>query len=142
MGQLQREAGRAFFQDDWQVHRDLTVNLGLRWVVETPFTEKNNRQDNYIPALNALVTFSGNDQFPPGVVTRLVQSYPVITSVKAGLGTTTLTRDVNWKNFQPRVGFAWRPFGNNKTVLRGGGGVYYSYEASTQLSRPPVLHTP
>ena len=33
----------AFFQDDWQIHRNLTVNLGLRWDVETPFTEKNNR---------------------------------------------------------------------------------------------------
>ena len=66
--------------------------------METPYTEKNNRQDNYIPELNAVVTFSGNDQFPPGVVTRLAQSYPVITSVKAGLGITTLTRDTNWKN--------------------------------------------
>jgi len=66
----------------------------------------------------------------------------VITSVKAGLGTTTLTRDVNWKNFQPRVGFAWRPLGNNKTVLRGGGGFYYAYEASNQLGLRQVLYAP
>lgn len=132
----------AFFQDDWQLHRNLTVNLGLRWDVETPFTEKYNRQDNYVPALNALVTFSGNDQFPPGVVTRLAQSYPVITSVQAGLGTTNLTRDSNWKNFQPRVGFAWRPFGNSRTVVRAGGGIYYAYEASNQLGLRQVLYAP
>ncbi|MEK7406982.1 MAG: TonB-dependent receptor, partial [Acidobacteriota bacterium] len=114
-----------FFQDDWQVGRKLTLNLGLRWDVETPFKEKKLRQANYVPALNALVTFSGNDQYPPEVVTRLVESYPVITSVKAGLGTTTLTRDTNWKNFQPRIGFAWRPFGDNRTVIRAGGGFYY-----------------
>jgi outer membrane receptor protein involved in Fe transport len=33
-----------FFQDDWQIRRNLTVNLGVRWDVETPYTEKNNRQ--------------------------------------------------------------------------------------------------
>lgn len=132
----------AFFQDDWQIHRNLTLNLGIRWDVETPFTEKNNRQSNYIPSLNSLVTFSGNDNFPEGVVTRLAQAYPVITSVKAGLGTTTLTRDTNWKNFQPRVGFAWRPRGNNKTVVRAGGGIYYAYEASNQLGLRQVLYAP
>jgi hypothetical protein len=131
-----------FFQDDWQIRRNLTVNLGVRWDVETPYTEKNNRQDNYIPELNAVVTFSGSDQFPPGVVTRLAQSYPVITSVKAGLGTTTHTRDTNWKNFQPRAGFAWRPFGDSKTVLRGGAGVYYAYQASNQLGLRQVLNAP
>ncbi len=132
----------AFFQDDWQLHRNLTLNLGVRWDVETPYTEKNSRQDNYIPELNSLVTFSGTDKFPDGVVTRLVQSYPVITSVQAGLGTTRLTRDTNWKNFQPRVGFAWRPFGNNKTVVRAGGGIYYAYQASNQLGLRQVLYAP
>lgn len=131
-----------YMQDDWQVTRNLTLNLGVRWDVETPFKEKKLRQANYDPASNRLVTYSGTDQFPPEVVTRLAESYPVVTSVQAGLGTTTLTRDTNWRNFQPRVGFAWRPFGDSSTVIRSGAGIYYAYEASNQLGLRQVLFAP
>jgi hypothetical protein len=141
-GDFNEKRSGAFFQDDWQVRRNLTLNLGIRWDVETPFKEKKLRQANYVPSLNALVTFSGTSNHPPEVVTRLVESYPVITSVEAGLGTTTLIRDTNWKNFQPRIGFAWRPFGDNRTVVRGGGGIYYAYQASNQLGLRQVLYAP
>lgn len=39
-----------FVQDDWQVTTKLTLNLGLRWDVETPFKEKKRRQANYLPS--------------------------------------------------------------------------------------------
>jgi hypothetical protein len=130
-----------FVQDDWQVSRRLTVNLGLRWDVETPFVEKKLRQANYDPQLNALVTYSGNDQYPPEVVNSLL-GYPVITSTQAGLGTTKYTRNINWRNLQPRVGFAFRPFNDNKTVVRAGAGVYYAYESSNQLGLRQVLYAP
>lgn len=142
IGDLNEKRAGAFFQDDWQVNRRLTLNLGIRWDVETPFVEKKMRQASYYPALNALVTYSGTDQFPPESVQRMLDTYPVITSVAAGLGTTKLTRNTNWKNFAPRAGFAYRPFGDSKTVIRAGGGVYYAYESSNQLGLRQVLYAP
>jgi hypothetical protein len=89
----------AFFQDDWRATQRLTINLGLRYEIDTVPVERNGLQGNFLP----------------GTATGLVQQ---------GIG-ETLPYNGDHNNFSPRLGFAWDIFGNGKTVLRGGGGILY-----------------
>ena len=94
----------AFFaQDDWRVTNWLTLNLGVRYELQTPLTEESGRLGNFVPELGTVV-LSGDPRLPEGLI------------------------ETDKNNFGPRVGFALRPFGDNKTVIRGGAGIYYSLE--------------
>ncbi len=100
----------AFVQDDWKITRRLTLNLGLRWELEAPPTDR----------YNVLSTFDPNVASPlqvPGLALRGGLTYPGIG------GASRFQRDLNWNDFGPRFGFAYqlRP----KTVVRGGFGVMY-----------------
>jgi hypothetical protein len=86
-----------FFQDDWRVSKELTLNLGLRYEIHTPWTEVDNRQTNF-------GLFSGAVEIPGqnGNNSALYNTYN-------GIG-----------NWQPRIGLAYAP-GNGKTVFRAAG---------------------
>ncbi len=83
-----------FFQDDWRVSKELTVNLGLRYEIHTPWVEVHNRETNF-------GLFSGAVEVPGqnGNSNALYNTYN-------GIG-----------NWQPRIGLAYAP-GNGKTVFR------------------------
>jgi hypothetical protein len=89
------EAG--FFQDDWRVTRNLTVNLGLRYEYNGVIKEDHNLLGNFDPRLGD------------------VQVGHQISSPYHG----------DHKNFAPRVGLAWDPTGNGNLVIRAGGGIVY-----------------
>lgn len=98
-----------FVQDDWQIHRDLVINVGVRWEMDTPFTTRNNILNGFDPA--AINPISGT----PGVVKF------------AGInGFPTTPHNADWNNFAPRIGFAWKPFGSTKTVVRSAFGIFYA----------------
>ncbi|MDQ3257343.1 MAG: hypothetical protein M3R15_26230, partial [Acidobacteriota bacterium] len=99
-----------FVQDDWTVNANLTLNIGVRWETDTPIKDKNNRMNGFDPdAINpvsgtrGVVRFAGVDGYPDS---------PYRT---------------DWNNFGPRVGFAYKPFGSGRTVLRGGFGIFYAH---------------
>lgn len=92
-----------FGQDDWNVTPYLTLNIGLRWDVFLPFTESQDRLANFKPSTGEVVV-SGDPNYSSSMLST------------------------NWRNIQPRFGFALRPFKDNKTVIRGGGGLFYSQE--------------
>lgn len=112
-----------FIQDDWKITPRLTLNLGLRYELHPPFTEKNFNITNFDrPTGNAIVP---NEQArkaaSPGFVASIGTS-KVVTAAEAGVSEVLRTTDYN--NFAPRFGFAFRPFNNARTVVRGGYGIY------------------
>jgi hypothetical protein len=99
-----------FVQDEWNATRTLTLNYGVRWETDTPITDRNNRMNGM--DLTAINPVSGT----PGVVKFMGVN-----------GFRTTPYDTDWNNFGPRFGFAWRPFGSEKTVIRGGAGVFFAH---------------
>jgi hypothetical protein len=69
--------------------------------------------------------YLAGNQFPAGTQQALVNAYPITFAQKAGLSDTLIQTDRN--NWQPRIGLAYRPFGDGKTVIRSGFGVYTSF---------------
>ena len=88
-----------YVQDDWKVTPKLTLNLGVRWEFLTNPVDQHNQ-------LYQITNFATATSFTN--VPNVMASNP------------------NWKNIAPRVGFAYDPFANHKTSIRGGFGMFYS----------------
>lgn len=100
----------AFLQDDWNVTKSLTLNLGMRWETDTPIVDANNRMNGFDQTATNPV--SGT----PGVIKFMgVNNYR----------TQPYATDRN--NFGPRIGFAWKVLGSERTVVRAGFGIFFSH---------------
>ncbi|MBC7926209.1 MAG: carboxypeptidase regulatory-like domain-containing protein, partial [Bryobacteraceae bacterium] len=113
----------AFFQDDWKLNSRVTLNLGLRYFGQTGPQERDGSMSNFDPVTGRFVVRSVGGRTPEQSIPRLLESYPIGKSEDIGWGSTLITGDSN--NFGPRLGFAWRPLSNNRTVVRAGYGLYY-----------------
>ena len=114
-----------FVSDDWKIARDLTLNLGLRYEIDLAPLDTNDRLATFVPGLDQIVLASDKD-LPD--LDSLLADVPtllerVTTADALGLGRRLI--DTDWNNFAPRVGFAWRPFGSTRNVIRGGWGIFY-----------------
>jgi len=89
-----------FVQDDWKFRPNLTLNMGLRWELFSPVTSDNGDIGN--------LTLGPTNSLAGAVI-----------SVEKTIS------DANYTNFAPQLGFAYSPnwFGENKLVIRGGGGI-------------------
>ena len=103
-----------YFQDDWRVSRKLTLNLGLRYDPYFPWKETKGRIEIFNPSAYAAgVTSSVYTGAPPGLL------FP------GDPGVPQYGNKSNYKNFEPRFGFAYDLQGNGKTSVRGGFGMFY-----------------
>ncbi len=111
-----------FIQDDWKVSPTFTLNYGLRWDFNQPARDKFDTVFNVDAANGRLVapTQTTIDRYVNRLFPRAI---PIVTAEAAGFPARSL-RQKDLNNFQPRIGFAWRPFGGTRTVVRGGYGVF------------------
>jgi hypothetical protein len=141
----------AYFQDDWKVTKRLTLNLGLRWDFYQRHTEEDNLTTTFVPGpganivdqlanANAPFSTSPGPSSPyastcnPSTVT--LQSSQVLKGVcgPGGFAPSSSLGPNRYKDFGPRVGFAWDIFGDGKTSLRGGFGISYEGTLYNPLS--------
>jgi outer membrane receptor protein involved in Fe transport len=115
-----------FAQDNWKVTPKLTLNLGLRYDVTLPRTDRYNHQDYFDP--NATSPLNGGSVS----YTDPVTSQPVNLALMGGEAFASSKQRTNyvtdWSDFQPRFGFAYQVVPN--TVVRGGYGIYYGQSRS------------
>ncbi len=107
----------AYVNDDWRVNAGLTLNLGVRWEYESPFTEAEGRLVNL----------------------DLAPDFSAAAPVKASLRP-------DWLGIQPRVGVSWRPIPASSLVVRASYGIYrntnvYQPLALLLAQQPPLSRT-
>lgn len=140
----------AFAQDSWKVSRKLTLEFGIRWAFMGPtYTYEQFLQNYFDPVrydpsqavrinttsgvlLNTIVPNSGNPF--NGMVSEANAPFPGYARSR-------------YNNWGPRFGFAYDPFGDGKTVIRGGGGIFYERIRQNAnnfdgLGNPPLSYTP
>ena len=124
VSELRSSGFGVFLNDDWKVTRDFTLNLGVRYEVELPPYDTNDRLSNYMPGLNKVV-LAGDQTLPNLDEILAAQGLSERTVVASEAGLDRWLIDPDYNNIAPRLGFAWRPFGNNRNVFRGGYGIFY-----------------
>lgn len=102
-----------FFQDDWRIKPRVTLNLGVRYELEGPMTERHNYLGNFDPNVNPATT-------------------PAVLQVGPGEPLTSLFHEGK-KNISPRAGVAWDVTGSGKNVVRASFGLLTDYTGLQSL---------
>ena len=114
-----------FVQDEFRIHPRLLLSVGLRHEIQFPMTDPQDRKNTFVPGVQSQKVPAA----PRGML------FPGDPGVSRGI----IPVDAN--NLAPRIGMAWDPFGDGKTSVRTGAGVYYgsmgANMANGTADRPP-----
>jgi hypothetical protein len=131
--QFYQDNGRKFYlrenrpalyvQDDWKATRRLTLNLGVRWDPWLPPNDLN----------GTLVAFK------QGVQSTVAPGAPLGLLFHGDPGITSSIFHNNWKDFAPRVGFAYDVAGQGKTVVRAAYGIFYGVPEGLLYQRTDAM---
>jgi hypothetical protein len=103
-----------YVQDNWKVNRKFTLNIGLRYDISMPRTDRHNRQNWFDPTVQSPLQVPGLPTLFGGEVFASSKQRTIVNG--------------DWKDIQPRFGFAYQML--PQTVIRGGYGIYYSQPRS------------
>jgi hypothetical protein len=121
-----------FVTDDWKISHNLTLNLGVRYEIDGPPYDQRGLMTNFLPQYGQVAVAN------PANVPNYAQSLATgsIGKLVAPASQYNLPQSLIYTNYNgvaPRVGFAWRAFGSEKTVIRGGYGIFYTGMALNTL---------
>src|SRR6266446_6428228 len=119
-----------FMEDDWKISSRLTLNLGLRYELDTRFEEVQNRISYF------------DRSFPGGrlLLAGTSQAFIAPNTLTSGPSTPRGLFPADKKDWGPRFGLAFRPFNNSRTAIRAGYGIFYTMadgQTERQLERNP-----
>ena len=121
-------SGAAYVQDDWKVRRNLTINLGLRYQLSLPRTEKYNHQGTFLPGQAQSYPLAQPLTLADGEVINSALVPPL--ALDGYGGRSPYIWPASYTDFEPRFGFAWQPkiFGLDRRhiVFRGGYGLSHT----------------
>lgn len=122
-----------YLQDDWKATPNLTLNLGLRWDFRTIPTETNDKMF-WIDTANTRggLCFANKELLTNGIA-------PAGNGFYRYCGRNN-PRSASYLPFAPRLGFAYRPFGDNKTVIRGGYGLTFDSSLTREIDNSGDLY--
>ena len=120
---LRENRPAAYVNDDWRIGRKLTLNLGARWEPWLAPIDKNN-------------TLVG---FVPGMQSTVAPNAPLGLLFAGDQGIQRSLFKHNWKDFAPRVGFAYDVTGEGRTVIRGAYGIFYSFPEGLLYQRTDAM---
>lgn len=118
----------AYWTDDFKISSGLTMNAGIRWEYGSPITELQGRLVN----LDIAPGF--------GAVAPVLASHPIGSLTGESYPTSLLRPDKS--AFQPRIGFAWRPFPASSMVIRAGYGIYFNSSVYTTIAAQMAQQAP
>jgi len=139
-----------YVQDDWKITPRLTMNYGLRWEYHPMFWDRLLNSTNFLQDYSSIVNgkrVNGavvipNDQafsiLNPDFATSIGNT-PILTAKQAGIPESLRYSEKN--DFAPRVGFAWRPTADGKTVIRGGFGRFIQGPLGALLGAAYAIHS-
>ncbi len=115
-----------YVQDDWKVSKRLTLNLGLRW-------------EPWVPPIDDNDTLVGFNLANPNFQSTVAPGAPKGMIFNGDPGVSASIYKNNFKDFAPRVGFAYNVFGNGKTVVRGAYGLFYGFPEGLLYQRTDAM---
>jgi hypothetical protein len=119
-----------YAQDVWKILPRLTLNYGVRWETFAPWANRNGVEQEFLPADYAAKKSS--PQYATAAIATTGVAYPTtVVGLPSGMmlsgdpGIPKYGIESKYMQFMPRVGFSYDVFGDGKTVVRGGGGIFY-----------------
>ena len=135
-----------YVQDDYKVSRKLTLNLGLRYEFN-PQPDYFQNQSSWFNPFTGKIAVSLYKNGTPNLTTQQVAKYAYpqfqsffVTPQQAGVPNGLLFNQHD--NWAPRLGLAFRPSEDNKTVIRAGAGIFYLLQSGNNTVSQPILNLP
>ena len=123
--ELRQTIPSVYIQDDWRFRSNLTLNLGLRYEMATVLNDGQGKIGSLVSIFEASPNTTADSNMRCGTQFDASKAFGV--TPQAGTSCNSVGpyyKNPTTRDFEPRIGFAWDPFRNGKTSVRGGFGVY------------------